>query len=212
MFSHKNICVNGGLSDYDFISLSPPPLWCVRCLQAWSCQQQCGKLLPCKQHACTQPCHTGKHSNWLHVVSTSTQLDWTVNRHLTFYTSYFTSLLYIISIMLTEAFNLSIYGTNCPTCSPHDVRMTGTFIHVYTLWFIKYVNTSQLKQMTVCVSISECSPCPRISVQRCVCGRETAERLCASPQWNCQQVRRPQSCDLQVWQNFLWPVYYFFSN
>ncbi|KAF1381040.1 hypothetical protein PFLUV_G00170290 [Perca fluviatilis] len=27
--------------------------------KAWSCQQQCNKLLPCKQHTCTQPCHTG---------------------------------------------------------------------------------------------------------------------------------------------------------
>lgn len=33
-----------------------------------------------------------------------------------------------------------------------------------------------------------CSPCPRVSVQKCVCGREKAERPCASPRWNCQQV------------------------
>eukprot|EP00066_Takifugu_rubripes_P029143 XP_011618409.1 PREDICTED: NF-X1-type zinc finger protein NFXL1 [Takifugu rubripes] len=26
--------------------------------KAWSCQQLCGRLLPCKQHTCTQPCHT----------------------------------------------------------------------------------------------------------------------------------------------------------
>ncbi|XP_023201832.1 NF-X1-type zinc finger protein NFXL1 isoform X2 [Xiphophorus maculatus] len=26
--------------------------------KSWSCQQQCGKLLACKQHTCTQPCHT----------------------------------------------------------------------------------------------------------------------------------------------------------
>uniref|UniRef100_A0A8C5DGY7 NF-X1-type zinc finger protein NFXL1-like n=1 Tax=Gouania willdenowi TaxID=441366 RepID=A0A8C5DGY7_GOUWI len=26
--------------------------------KAWSCQQQCGKLLSCQQHTCTQPCHT----------------------------------------------------------------------------------------------------------------------------------------------------------
>ncbi|XP_037614854.1 NF-X1-type zinc finger protein NFXL1 [Sebastes umbrosus] len=67
--------------------------------KAWSCQQTCCKLLPCRQHTCTQPCHT------------------------------------------------------------------------------------------------ECSPCPRVSVQRCVCGREEAERPCASPQWNCQQVcGSPLSC------------------
>lgn len=29
--------------------------------QAWSCQQKCGRLLPCGQHSCTQPCHTGAH-------------------------------------------------------------------------------------------------------------------------------------------------------
>uniref|UniRef100_A0A8C2ZV98 Nuclear transcription factor, X-box binding-like 1 n=1 Tax=Cyclopterus lumpus TaxID=8103 RepID=A0A8C2ZV98_CYCLU len=60
--------------------------------KAWSCQQTCSKLLPCKQHNCTQLCHT------------------------------------------------------------------------------------------------ECRPCPRVSIQRCVCGREQAERSCSSPQWNCQQV------------------------
>lgn len=31
-------------------------------LQAWSCQQPCGKLLLCKQHTCSQPCHTGTHT------------------------------------------------------------------------------------------------------------------------------------------------------
>lgn len=31
-------------------------------LQAWSCQQPCGKLLLCKQHKCSQPCHTGTHT------------------------------------------------------------------------------------------------------------------------------------------------------
>uniref|UniRef100_A0A3P8TRS1 Nuclear transcription factor, X-box binding like 1 n=1 Tax=Amphiprion percula TaxID=161767 RepID=A0A3P8TRS1_AMPPE len=60
--------------------------------KAWSCQQQCGKLLPCRQHTCSQTCHT------------------------------------------------------------------------------------------------ECRPCPRVSVQSCVCGRQKAERPCSSPQWNCQQV------------------------
>uniref|UniRef100_A0A3P9C788 Nuclear transcription factor, X-box binding like 1 n=1 Tax=Maylandia zebra TaxID=106582 RepID=A0A3P9C788_9CICH len=63
--------------------------------KAWSCQQPCGKLLLCKQHTCSQPCHTGTHT---------------------------------------------------------------------------------------------CAPCPRVSVQKCVCGREKAERPCASPRWTCQQV------------------------
>ncbi|XP_068611953.1 NF-X1-type zinc finger protein NFXL1 [Brachionichthys hirsutus] len=60
--------------------------------KVWSCQQRCGKLLACKQHTCTQPCH------------------------------------------------------------------------------------------------ADCSPCPRVSVQRCVCGREASERACAGPRWTCQQV------------------------
>uniref|UniRef100_A0A452I3U3 NF-X1-type domain-containing protein n=1 Tax=Gopherus agassizii TaxID=38772 RepID=A0A452I3U3_9SAUR len=33
-----------------------------------------------------------------------------------------------------------------------------------------------------------CQSCPRVSKQRCVCGRQTAERLCASPFWQCEQV------------------------
>ncbi|XP_066488135.1 NF-X1-type zinc finger protein NFXL1 [Tiliqua scincoides] len=33
-----------------------------------------------------------------------------------------------------------------------------------------------------------CQPCPRISKQSCVCGRQVAERLCASPMWQCDQV------------------------
>lgn len=34
----------------------------------------------------------------------------------------------------------------------------------------------------------DCQPCPRVSKQRCICGRQTAERFCASPQWQCDQV------------------------
>uniref|UniRef100_A0A4X2KU80 Nuclear transcription factor, X-box binding like 1 n=1 Tax=Vombatus ursinus TaxID=29139 RepID=A0A4X2KU80_VOMUR len=33
-----------------------------------------------------------------------------------------------------------------------------------------------------------CKPCPRISKQKCVCGKRVAERLCASPVWHCDQV------------------------
>uniref|UniRef100_H3C756 Nuclear transcription factor, X-box binding-like 1 n=1 Tax=Tetraodon nigroviridis TaxID=99883 RepID=H3C756_TETNG len=90
-----------------------PKMVCVSCMcgkatplprrcsnKAWSCQQLCGKLLPCKQHTCNQPCHT-----------------------------------------------------------------------------------------------AECSPCPRVSLQRCVCQRELAERPCASPHWTCEQVcGSPLSC------------------
>ncbi|XP_048365599.1 NF-X1-type zinc finger protein NFXL1 [Sphaerodactylus townsendi] len=35
-----------------------------------------------------------------------------------------------------------------------------------------------------------CEPCPRVSKQSCVCGRRVAERLCASPLWQCDQVCR----------------------
>ncbi|XP_069487810.1 NF-X1-type zinc finger protein NFXL1 [Ambystoma mexicanum] len=34
----------------------------------------------------------------------------------------------------------------------------------------------------------DCQPCPRVSKQRCLCGRHIAERLCASPLWQCDQV------------------------
>ncbi|OXB83816.1 UNVERIFIED_CONTAM: hypothetical protein H355_003028 [Colinus virginianus] len=34
----------------------------------------------------------------------------------------------------------------------------------------------------------DCQPCPRVSKQQCICGRQTAERLCASPQWQCDQL------------------------
>uniref|UniRef100_A0A6J0TA16 NF-X1-type zinc finger protein NFXL1 isoform X1 n=1 Tax=Pogona vitticeps TaxID=103695 RepID=A0A6J0TA16_9SAUR len=33
-----------------------------------------------------------------------------------------------------------------------------------------------------------CQPCPRVSEQSCVCGRQVAERLCASPTWQCDQI------------------------
>uniref|UniRef100_A0A8B9HIP7 Nuclear transcription factor, X-box binding-like 1 n=1 Tax=Astyanax mexicanus TaxID=7994 RepID=A0A8B9HIP7_ASTMX len=40
-----------------------------------------------------------------------------------------------------------------------------------------------------------CEPCPRVSVQKCVCGRSSAERQCASPVWHCDQVcGRPLPC------------------
>ncbi|CAI5783838.1 NF-X1-type zinc finger protein NFXL1 [Podarcis lilfordi] len=34
----------------------------------------------------------------------------------------------------------------------------------------------------------DCQPCPRVSKQACICGRQVAERLCASPVWQCNQV------------------------
>lgn len=34
----------------------------------------------------------------------------------------------------------------------------------------------------------DCQSCPRVSKQRCLCGRQIAERLCASPLWQCNQV------------------------
>ncbi|XP_023697570.2 NF-X1-type zinc finger protein NFXL1 isoform X1 [Paramormyrops kingsleyae] len=41
----------------------------------------------------------------------------------------------------------------------------------------------------------DCEPCPRVSQQACVCGRELSQRLCASPLWHCQQVcGRPLPC------------------
>uniref|UniRef100_A0A3P9IQX2 Nuclear transcription factor, X-box binding-like 1 n=1 Tax=Oryzias latipes TaxID=8090 RepID=A0A3P9IQX2_ORYLA len=42
---------------------------------------------------------------------------------------------------------------------------------------------------------SECAPCPRVSLQSCVCGRQKAERPCAGPRWTCAQVcGAPLSC------------------
>ncbi|XP_077597775.1 NF-X1-type zinc finger protein NFXL1 [Stigmatopora nigra] len=35
---------------------------------------------------------------------------------------------------------------------------------------------------------SECSPCLKTSVQKCLCGREKAQRPCADPQWKCQRM------------------------
>ncbi|KAI5609275.1 NF-X1-type zinc finger protein NFXL1, partial [Silurus asotus] len=41
----------------------------------------------------------------------------------------------------------------------------------------------------------ECEPCPRVSLQKCVCGRKKAERQCAIPVWHCDQVcGRPLPC------------------
>ncbi|XP_038625176.1 NF-X1-type zinc finger protein NFXL1 [Tachyglossus aculeatus] len=33
-----------------------------------------------------------------------------------------------------------------------------------------------------------CQPCPRVSRQKCICGKQVAERLCASPLWHCDRV------------------------
>ncbi|XP_051914519.1 NF-X1-type zinc finger protein NFXL1, partial [Hippocampus zosterae] len=69
---------------------TPLPRRCSN--KAWTCQQPCGKLLPCRQHTCSQPCH------------------------------------------------------------------------------------------------SECSPCPKVSVQKCMCGRQQSERPCAGPKWKCDRT------------------------
>lgn len=48
---------------WELVHLFCPHIQCVSyvCLQAWSCQQKCGRVLPCRQHTCTMPCHTGAH-------------------------------------------------------------------------------------------------------------------------------------------------------
>ncbi|XP_028824270.1 NF-X1-type zinc finger protein NFXL1-like [Denticeps clupeoides] len=33
-----------------------------------------------------------------------------------------------------------------------------------------------------------CAPCPRVSLQKCVCGLQQVERPCSSPLWQCDQV------------------------
>lgn len=38
------------------------------------------------------------------------------------------------------------------------------------------------------VILGNCQPCPRVSRQKCVCGKKEAERSCASPVWHCDQV------------------------
>ena len=38
------------------------------------------------------------------------------------------------------------------------------------------------------LAAGECKPCPRVSVQQCVCGGRQTERPCASPRWQCDQV------------------------
>lgn len=36
--------------------------------------------------------------------------------------------------------------------------------------------------------LGSCPPCPRVSRQKCVCGKQVAERSCASPLWHCDRV------------------------
>ncbi|XP_018594135.2 NF-X1-type zinc finger protein NFXL1 [Scleropages formosus] len=77
---------------------TPVPRRCSA--KAWSCQQRCGRVLPCGQHACENLCHAG-----------------------------------------------------------------------------------------------DCEPCPRVSKQRCVCGRQVSQRLCASPVWHCElSCGKPLPC------------------
>ncbi|EAW93041.1 nuclear transcription factor, X-box binding-like 1, isoform CRA_a [Homo sapiens] len=42
-----------------------------------------------------------------------------------------------------------------------------------------------------------CQPCPRVSRQKCVCGKKVAERSCASPLWHCDQA------ELEAFENRL---------
>ncbi|KAM6440614.1 NF-X1-type zinc finger protein NFXL1 isoform 2-T2 [Liasis olivaceus] len=45
----------------------------------------------------------------------------------------------------------------------------------------------------------DCQPCPRVSKQSCVCGKQIAERQCASPLWQCDEVcGRTLSCGYHV--------------
>ncbi|KAG8134922.1 hypothetical protein E2320_007990, partial [Naja naja] len=45
----------------------------------------------------------------------------------------------------------------------------------------------------------DCQPCPRVSKQSCVCGKQVAERQCASPLWQCDEIcGRTLSCGYHV--------------
>ncbi|KAM3831732.1 NF-X1-type zinc finger protein NFXL1 isoform 2-T2 [Vipera latastei] len=45
----------------------------------------------------------------------------------------------------------------------------------------------------------DCQPCPRVSKQSCVCGKQIAERQCASPFWQCDVIcGRTLSCGYHV--------------
>jgi len=40
------------------------------------------------------------------------------------------------------------------------------------------------------VYLGQCPACPEKCQQTCQCGRHVADRPCATPQWQCDEVRR----------------------
>lgn len=61
---------------------------------------------------------------------------------------------------------------------------TSPFTLVHLLYYIYKAHLHWL----ISPLTGECEPCPRVSVQNCVCGRRKTERQCASPVWQCDLV------------------------
>lgn len=95
----------------------------------------------------------------------------------------------------------SCYPAN-NTPAHNRVTQVLTHTHVHSMCTCIFDTADSDPSPSLCVS--ECSSCPRESVQKCVCGREETQRPCASPQWNCKQVRHcisgtTTSCTLEYY-------------
>lgn len=58
----------------------------------------------------------------------------------------------------------------------------------------------------------DCLPCPRVSKQKCLCGRKVSERLCASPTWQCDVVSYLSVTNTLPDYYFVIQIYCFFFN
>lgn len=72
--------------------------------------------------------------------------------------------------MIIRKFNFKPYTSNRLRNDHHGETLSNT-----------------LKNVTS-YSVGGCLPCPKESIQSCLCGKVTSKRPCASPEWQCEQV------------------------
>uniref|UniRef100_A0A3Q2Y5T7 Nuclear transcription factor, X-box binding like 1 n=1 Tax=Hippocampus comes TaxID=109280 RepID=A0A3Q2Y5T7_HIPCM len=155
--------------------------------QAWTCQQPCGKLLPCRQHTCSQPCHSGKHtwSNQWRLFLFPIQSAWV----------FVCVCARVFPLSQSQRFffplrpgHASSRVESCCHAANTRVPSRATLVNTHGVTSGVFFSFLYNRHGCLCVSVPECSPCPKVSVQKCMCGRQQSERPCAGPKWKCDRT------------------------
>lgn len=91
---------------------------------------------------------------------------------------------------------LSCGHHNCETPCHSGIIITCTSYWVFTSSY-SILNLRRNSHSTQFAG--DCLPCPKESVQNCLCGKFQSKRSCANPEWQCEQVTVMWRCALFIY-------------